>query len=118
MEGNNKGRNRLGDETSSHSLEQCVMRRRTGTSANRTLPVHLMAVKSYRSTNRKLSFLSLCSRRPFRIFQTCFEGFSGKLNMFIPVDKLAYCSSCKVLKISVIGQSRKHVFPKITTIFL
>ena len=38
---------------------QCVMRRKTGTSAPSALPVQLMAAKNLLSTNRKLHFLSL-----------------------------------------------------------
>ena len=44
---------RPGGETGSPLLGQCVMRRRTGTSAPSALPVQLMAAKNLLSTNRK-----------------------------------------------------------------
>jgi len=48
-----QGGKRPGDETGSPLLVQCVMRRRTGTSAPSALPVRLMAAKNFLSTNRK-----------------------------------------------------------------
>ena len=48
-----QGGKRPGGETGSPLLGQCVMRRRTGTSAPSALPVQLMAAKNLRSTNRK-----------------------------------------------------------------
>ena len=48
-----QGGKRPGGETGSPLLGQCVMRRRTGTSAQSALPVQLMAVKNLLSTNRK-----------------------------------------------------------------
>ena len=54
-----QGGKRPGGETGSPLLGQCVMRRRTGTSAPSALPVQLMAAKNLRSTNRKWHFLSL-----------------------------------------------------------
>ena len=47
------GRKRPGGETGSPLLGQCVMRRRTGTSAPSALPVQLMVAKNLLSTNRK-----------------------------------------------------------------
>ena len=49
----NQGGKRPGGETGSPLLGQCVMRRRTGTSAPSALPVQLMAAKNLLSTNRK-----------------------------------------------------------------
>ena len=54
-----QGGKRPGGETGSPLLVQCVMRRRTGTSAPSALPVRLMAAKNFLSTNRKSTFLSL-----------------------------------------------------------
>ena len=54
-----QGGKRPGGETGSPLLGQCVMRRRTGTSAPSALPVQLMAAKNLLSTNRKWHFLSL-----------------------------------------------------------
>ena len=48
-----EGGKRPGGETGSPLLGQCVMRRRTGTSAPSALPVQLMAAKNLLSTNRK-----------------------------------------------------------------
>ena len=48
-----QGGKRPGGETGSPLLGQCVMRRRTGTSAPSALPVQLMAAKNLLSTNRK-----------------------------------------------------------------
>ena len=50
---NDQGGKRPGGETGSPLLVQCVMRRRTGTSAPSALPVQLMAAKNLLSTNRK-----------------------------------------------------------------
>ena len=48
-----QGGKRPGGETGCPLLGQCVMRRRTGTSAPSALPVQLMAAKNLLSTNRK-----------------------------------------------------------------
>ena len=48
-----QGGKRPGGETGSPLLGQCVMRRKTGTSASSALPVQLMAAKNLLSTNRK-----------------------------------------------------------------
>ena len=48
-----QGGKRPGGETGSPLLVQCVMRRKTGTSAPSALPVQLMAAKNLLSTNRK-----------------------------------------------------------------
>ena len=48
-----QGEKRPGGETGSPLLGQCVMRRRTGTSAPSALPVQLMAAKNLLSPNRK-----------------------------------------------------------------
>ena len=42
-----QGRKGLGGETGSPLLVQCVMRRKTGTSAPSALPVKLMAAQKY-----------------------------------------------------------------------
>ena len=55
--GLHQGGKRPGGETGSPLLVQCVMRRRTGTSAPSALPVRLMAAKNFLSTNRKSTFL-------------------------------------------------------------
>ena len=54
-----QGGKRTGGETGSPLLVQCVMRRKTGTSAPSALPVQLMVAKNILSLNRKSSFLSL-----------------------------------------------------------
>ena len=51
--GLHQGGKRPGGETGSPLLVQCVMRRRTGTSAPSALPVQLMAAKNLLSINRK-----------------------------------------------------------------
>ena len=48
-----QGGKRPSGETGSPLLGQCVMRRRTGTSAPSALPVKLIAAKNLLSTNRK-----------------------------------------------------------------
>ena len=48
-----QGGKRPGGETGSPLLGQCVMRRKTGTSAPSALPVQLMAAKNLLATNRK-----------------------------------------------------------------
>ena len=54
-----QGGKRPGGEKGSPLLGQCVMRRKTGTSAPSALPVQLMAAKNLLSTNRKWHFISL-----------------------------------------------------------
>ena len=67
------------DETGSPLLGQCVMRRRTGTSAPSALPVKLMAAKNLLSTKRKWNFLSLFLSYQWRLF----DIFGPKLNTIL-----------------------------------
>ena len=53
LESLKQGGKRPGGETGSPLLGQCVIRRRTGTSAPSALPVKLMAAKNLLLTNRK-----------------------------------------------------------------
>ena len=64
-------------------LVQCVMRRRTGTSAPSALPVRLMAAKHFLSTNRKSTFLSLFLSHQWRIFKSL--AVDPKCNTFMSV---------------------------------
>ena len=76
----NLGGKRLGDETSSPLLKQCVMRRRTGTSALSALPVRLVVGKIYLSTNRKSHFLSSFFSQPWTMIKNFFINPGSQLN--------------------------------------
>ena len=78
----------LGGETSGPLFVRCVMRSRTGTSALSALPVCVMAGKSFRSTNRKSSFLSLFFRSWCTMFKRFLNTFGPQLNMFLSVSIL------------------------------
>ena len=77
-----QGGKRPGGETGSPLLIQCVMRRRTGTSAPSALPVILMAAKNFLSTNRKSTFLFLFLSHQWRIFKSLFDAIGPKCNTF------------------------------------
>ena len=79
----NQGGKRPGGETGSPLLVQCVMRRRTGTSAPSVLPVRLMAAKNFLSTNRKSTFLSLFLSHQWPIFKSLFDAIDPKCNTFM-----------------------------------
>ena len=79
----NQGGKRPGGETGSPLLVQCVMRRRTGTSAPSALPVRLMAAKNFLSTNRKSTFLSLFLGHQWRIFKNLLDALDPKCNTFM-----------------------------------
>ena len=78
----NQGGKRPGGETGSPLLVQCVMRRRTGTSAPSALPVRLMAAKNFLSTNRKSTFLSLFLSHQWCSFKGLFDVIDPKCNTF------------------------------------
>ena len=80
-----QGGKRPGGETGSPLLVQCVMRRRTGTSAPSALPVRLMAAKNFLSTNRKSTFLSLFLSHQWRIFKSLYDAIGPKCNTFMSV---------------------------------
>ena len=69
----------------SNELVQCVMRRRTGTSASSALPVRLMAAKNFLSTNRKSTFLSLFLSHQWCSFKSLFDVIDPKCNTFMSV---------------------------------
>ena len=80
-----QGGKRPGGETGSPLLVQCVMRRRTGTSAPSALPVRLMAAKNFLSTNRKSTFLSLFLSHQWCSFKSLFDVIDPKCNTFMSV---------------------------------
>ena len=94
----NQGGKRPGGETGSLLLVQCVMRRRTGTSAPSALPVRLMAAKNFLSTNRKSIFLSFFLSFQWLIFKGCFDFFSPQLNTILSVGILLKYFRHKLLK--------------------
>ena len=77
-----QGGKRPGGETGSPLLVQCVMRRRTGTSAPSALPVRLMATKNFLPTNRKSTFLSLFLCHQWCSFKSLFYVIDPKCNTF------------------------------------
>ena len=85
----------LGGETSGPLFVRCVMRSRTGTSA---LPVCVMAGKSFPSTNRKSSFLSLFFRPWCTMFKRFLNTFGPQLNMFLSVSILVNLLRLKLVK--------------------
>ena len=66
-------------------LVQCVMRRRTGTSAPSALLVRLMAAKKYLSMNRKSTFLFLFLSHQWRIFKSIFDAIDPKCKTLMSV---------------------------------
>ena len=80
-----QGGKRPGGETGSPLLVQCVMRRRTGTSAPSALPVRLMAAKKNLSTNRKSTFLSLFLNHQWCSSKSLFDVIDPKCNTFMSV---------------------------------
>ena len=69
-------------------LVQCVMRRRTGTSAPSALPVQLMAAKNLLSTNRKWHFPSLFLSHQWPLFKGLFDIFAPELNTILSVGNI------------------------------
>ena len=94
-----QGGKRLGDETSSPLFKQCVMQRRTGTTALSALPVRLVAGKIYLITNRKSHFLSLFfSQRALWLKRFFFHNPGSQLKMCTFACILVNLFHCKLPK--------------------
>ena len=94
----NQGGKRPGGDTGSPLLVQCVMRRRTGTSAPSALPVQLMAAKNLLSTNRKWHFLSLFLGHQWPLFKGLFDISAPELNTILSVGTSLKYFRRKLLK--------------------
>ena len=88
----------LGGETSGPLFVRCVMRSGTGTSALSALPVCIMAGKSFPSTNRKSSFISLFFRSWCTMSKRFLNTFGPQLNMFLSVSILVNLLRLKLVK--------------------
>ena len=88
----------LGGETSGPLFVRCVMRSRTGTSALSALPVCIMAGKSFTSTNRKSSFISLFFRSWCTMSKRFLNTFGPQLSMFLSVSILVNLLRLKLVK--------------------
>ena len=93
-----QGGKRPGGETGNPLLVQCVMRRRTGTSAPSALPVQLMTAENLLSTNRKWHFLSLFLSHQWPLFKGLFDIFAPELNTILSVGTSLKYFRRKLLK--------------------
>ena len=93
-----QGGKRPGGETGSPFLGQCVMRRRTGTSAPSALPVKLMAAKNLLLTNRKWHFFLYFEATTNDFWKGFFDIFGPELNTILSVGTSLMHFRRKLLK--------------------